>query len=213
MEFWWSPRQDSGEDNSLLGILNYNGYSPPPGFCFDIYCNDNPVMYNPKLENYNLPQMAVEFAEYFRDMSQHYRQPILQFCMGMDFFYLNADIWYKNLDLLIDYINQHPELFNMEFIYSTPADYLKDINDYGARYPNNRYDFMPYADNADSYWTGYFTSRVADKGQVRYTGRWFQSVRTYLAALRLNDASTLSEQLENEIDTSLFVQEEALAIL
>jgi hypothetical protein len=72
---------------------------------------------------------------------------------------------------------------------------------------------MPYADGPQSYWTGYFTSRVADKGQVRYIGRWLQSIRTYLASLRLTNNSPLVVKHQTEIDTSIFVQEEALGIL
>ena len=86
--------------------------------------------------------------------------------MGSDFMYINSDIWYKNMDQLINYINDHPELFNMQIQYSTPHDYLNAIHEFNALYPENFYDFMPYADNQNSYWTGYFTSRVADKGQV-----------------------------------------------
>lgn len=170
-------------------------------------------MYDPHLENYNLPELATAFVGYFKDMAQHYRQPIVQMTMGSDFMYINADIWYRNLDKLMEFINNNPEIYNMQFEYSTPHDYIKAIHAYNATYPSNIYDFMPYADNSDSYWTGYFTSRVADKGQVRYTGRWIQSVRTYMGLLRLTGNSKLVQELENEIDTSLFVQEQALGVL
>jgi lysosomal alpha-mannosidase len=132
MEFFWSPTQDSKVEHSLLGICNYNLYQPPPGFCFDIFCQDTPVMFDPRLENYNLPEMAGKFAAYFKDMAKHYRQPIIQITMGSDFMYINAEIWYKNIDYLIDYVNAHPELYNMEIIYSTPEDYLEDIHNYNA---------------------------------------------------------------------------------
>jgi len=48
----------------------------------------------------------------------------------------------------------------MKFIYSTPEDYVKAIYDKKLKWPTNDFDFFPYADNKNAYWTGYFTSRV-----------------------------------------------------
>ena len=45
-------------DTSLLGVVNYNGYGPPDGFCFDQFCNDQPIMDDKRLEGYNLEQKA-----------------------------------------------------------------------------------------------------------------------------------------------------------
>ena len=74
------------------------------------------------------------------------------------------------MDKLIDYINADPN-FNMEFKYSTPSLYLKDINNQGLNYSTKVDDFLPYSDNAHSLWTGYFTSRVAKNGYVKRFGR------------------------------------------
>ena len=35
-------------DELFNGVL-YNYYSPPPGFCWDMLCNDEPIMDNPTL--------------------------------------------------------------------------------------------------------------------------------------------------------------------
>lgn len=42
-------------DNSEIftGAL-YNGYSHPPGFCFDILCRDDPIIDDVKSVEYNL---------------------------------------------------------------------------------------------------------------------------------------------------------------
>jgi len=58
LEMIWSPKQDSGEDASIFTHVNYNHYSEPTGFCFDASCNDEPIMDDPKLDNYNVDRRA-----------------------------------------------------------------------------------------------------------------------------------------------------------
>ena len=85
----------------------------------------------------------------------------------------NAKIYFKNLDKLFNHINSNPDKYNgMQFIYSSPQDYIGAINKLNVTYPTNQYDFMPYASGDHDMWSGYFTSRVADKSQVKKTGRW-----------------------------------------
>ena len=37
-----------GEASELFTGVLYNHYVPPPGFCFDKMCNDEPLMVNPR---------------------------------------------------------------------------------------------------------------------------------------------------------------------
>ena len=53
------------EDNLFTGVL-YNYYSPPPYFCWDLLCNDEPIMDNPSLHDYNIDRRARDFIEYAR---------------------------------------------------------------------------------------------------------------------------------------------------
>lgn len=47
--------------------------------------------------------------------------------LGSDFAWSNAPMYYKNIDRLLKYINEHKE-FNMNIFYSTPSEYLSSIN-------------------------------------------------------------------------------------
>ncbi|PVD38472.1 hypothetical protein C0Q70_01087 [Pomacea canaliculata] len=69
----------------FTGVLQ-DGYGPPGGFCFDIYCGD--------------PDIKVHFP------AKHYTTNHLMVTMGSDFQYQAAHNWYKNLDKLIAYVNQ-----------------------------------------------------------------------------------------------------------
>ena len=52
MEVIWNAGYYS-EDQLFTGVL-YNYYSPPPNFCWDLLCNDEPLRSNPMLHDYNV---------------------------------------------------------------------------------------------------------------------------------------------------------------
>jgi len=50
MEMIWRPLQYSGDVSTYLFThVNYYHYSPPPGFCFDDVCRDEPIKDDPTL--------------------------------------------------------------------------------------------------------------------------------------------------------------------
>ena len=49
--------------------------------------------------------------------------------MGSDFQYENANLWYKNLDKLIRYVNaQQTNGSDVNVVYSTPSCYLQELH-------------------------------------------------------------------------------------
>lgn len=49
--------------------------------------------------------------------------------MGSDFQYENANLWYKNLDKLILYVNaQQANGSKVNVLYSTPSCYLQELH-------------------------------------------------------------------------------------
>lgn len=57
--------------------------------------------------------------------------------MGDDFTYTNALSELKDVDKLVNYINNSTEFNNTKFIYSTPDDYIADLNSHSknVEYP------------------------------------------------------------------------------
>lgn len=46
----WRPPQYNGDSKTqIFTHVNYYHYSPPPGFCFDIRCTDEPIKDDPTL--------------------------------------------------------------------------------------------------------------------------------------------------------------------
>lgn len=45
-EMIWHGSANLGEKSDLFTGALYNNYGPPPGFCFDILCSDEPIIDN-----------------------------------------------------------------------------------------------------------------------------------------------------------------------
>lgn len=102
---------------------------------------------------------------YAKHMSQHYRGNHLFIPWGDDFTYGNARLTYAPLDALIPYFNEHYD--DMTLMYSTPTQFMEAIKKENIVWPVKYGDMLPYADRAEDYWTGYYTSRAGAKEQSR----------------------------------------------
>lgn len=123
------------------------------------------------METYNAKDRAEEFASWLEDYSKNYATEDLFILFGMDFHYMNAFQNYEDMDKLIEYMNAN---YQDKYIlkYATPSNYVDAINSYSDRkWPTKYDDLMPYGDDGDSWWTGYFTSRPNAKSYVRYGSR------------------------------------------
>src|SRR5437899_2259999 len=89
-----------------------------------------------------------------------------------DFYYMNADMWYKNLDKLIEYVNARQDKYHV--YYSTPSCYLFAVHNVNQTYSTKSDDFFPYGTDPHSYDTGFFTSRPALKYYERVGNNYLQ---------------------------------------
>lgn len=116
--------------------------------------------------------------------------------MGDDFRFQNAHQYFRSSDKMISYFNEHVGLENnIELIYSTPSMYVDAIAAENIEWPTKYDDLFPYADNEDSYWTGYFSSRANDKGYMRRASQTLHSSNK-LFALSSIDQTTTDGQIE-----------------
>ncbi|KAL4187433.1 hypothetical protein AMTRI_Chr09g18980 [Amborella trichopoda] len=90
--------------------------------------------------------------------------------MGDDFQYQYAESWFKQMDKFIHYVNKDGRV---NAFYSTPSIYTDTKNAENESWPLKTDDYFPYADRANAYWTGYFTSRPALKRYVRMLSGYF----------------------------------------
>ncbi|XP_047434607.1 lysosomal alpha-mannosidase [Mugil cephalus] len=159
----------------FTGILP-NMYNPPEGFCWDQSCDDPPIRDDPDLEDYNVDDVVQRFLAIASSQARVYKTNHIIMTMGSDFQYENANLWYKNLDKLIHYVNaQQAKGSNVNVLYSTPSCYLQELHRQNLTWALKTDDFFPYADSAHDFWTGYFTSRPALKRYERISNSNLQT--------------------------------------
>ncbi len=197
-EFVWQGSSSLGLNGTIFTGVLPNVYQPPPGFCFDELCDDEPIMDDPTLEDYNVNERVDEFISYINQKASEYKTNNLILTMGSDFQYSNARMWFKNLDKLIYHVNQRQitNNSNINVFYSTPSCYLYSLYKSNLTWPTKQDDFFPYAHRPHSFWTGYFTSRPNLKYYVRQTNNYFQAVRQLSAIAQLTSYKAKA-QLDN----------------
>jgi hypothetical protein len=67
---------------------------------------------------------------------------------GCDFNFQNAWMKYKNMDKLIDYINEHSFELGIRAQYSTVSDYIQAVHDSNQVWNVRHDDFFPYIDDS-----------------------------------------------------------------
>lgn len=196
MEFVWRGSPSLGRSTEIFSGVLYNGYGPPDGFCFDQFCDDPPIVDDPTLYEYNVDKRAAAFVAAAKDQVSHFRTNHIMMTMGSDFQYENANLWFKNLEKLMNYINARPE-FGVKVFYSTPSEYVDALNAKNLQWTSKTDDFFPYADGPHAFWTGYFVSRPALKGYVRKMSNHLQTCRQLEAlTLKKRDATYPLASLE-----------------
>lgn len=185
LEWIWRASESMTSSADVFAGKFWNGYGPPSGFNFDIGSNDAPIIDDPLLEGYNVDQRVDDFVKAAMDQSKLFQGENLMWTMGSDFQYSAAHFWFDNLDKLIKAVNLDGRVTCQ---YSTPSIYLAAKNAENLTFSLKTDDIFPYADNANSYWTGYFTSRPSLKRYVRVQSQFLQVAR-HLEALVNGDGN------------------------
>ncbi|CAH0730858.1 unnamed protein product, partial [Brenthis ino] len=206
MEMLWRGDDDLGKPSDIFTGVLYNTYSPPPGFCFDILCDDEPIIDDPYSPMFNVDSRVNYFITYVLNQAKHYRSNNTIVTMGGDFTYQDAAMWYKNLDKLIEYANMKSakDGLNIKLFYSTPNCYLKAVKDSNPTLPTKQDDFFPYASDPTAYWTGYFTSRPTTKYFERQGNAYLQMAKNLQV---LGDLPEHNKFVLNELKSAMGVMQ------
>jgi len=123
----------------LIGSYSGN-YGAPEGFCFDVYCADQDEQALVNKSEDVLQQRMQLFAQSLAMQANRTKGRNIMLTMGMNFFYSEADMNFRNVDLLIEAANQYfsaddgsinsTEFFGrrsneVNVFYSTPSWYRK----------------------------------------------------------------------------------------
>lgn len=191
MEFLWKSSKDLGPTSDMFTGVLPMGYGAPRQFCFDDLCSDAPIVDDPNSEEYNVEKKVNTFLEAIEGYAKGYSTNHFITTFGEDFQYQNALIHFKNIDLLIKYVNERQKSGSKyNLLYSTPTCYLKALHDSNRTWTTKSDDFFPYASDPHAFWTGYFTSRPAFKLQERKSNAILQSCKGAQLWLDATDQET-----------------------
>ncbi|KAF5294472.1 hypothetical protein FQR65_LT01598 [Abscondita terminalis] len=196
-EMLWRSSANFGKDSMLFTHAMYNHYSPPKDFYFDILSADEPLIPDEKSKEYNLKAKVSYFNEHIINQSESYSSSNIMVAMGNDFTYQDAHYNYKNLDILIkayeDTVQRNPQGKRIRLFYSTPSCYLKAVNDEKLSYKIKIDDFIPYATDYHTYWSGYYTSRPTQKKFERQGNNFLQIAKQLHAFLNESNSNEFTK--------------------
>eukprot|EP01119_Soliformovum_irregulare_P019887 TRINITY_DN6388_c0_g1_i4.p1 TRINITY_DN6388_c0_g1~~TRINITY_DN6388_c0_g1_i4.p1 ORF type:complete len:1028 (+),score=331.23 TRINITY_DN6388_c0_g1_i4:166-3084(+) len=167
LEFIWRPSPTLGDATQIFAHVLHTHYSAPIGFDWEEHSTP--------INEHNLEGQSQHLVNILKERSRAYRTNQLMVPWGDDFKFQNADIQYDNMGKLIEHINSNIDKYHVKIQYSTLSRYFDAVKnmvesgiphkvEFSAYYG----DFFPYADNEDSYWTGYYTTRPQLKGMHRH---------------------------------------------
>ncbi|XP_027178413.1 alpha-mannosidase isoform X2 [Coffea eugenioides] len=174
LEVIWHGSRTFGSSSQIFANAFPVHYSPPDGFHFEVDDDFVPVQDNPLLFDFNVERRVADFVSAAMAQANVTRTNHVMWTMGDDFQYQYAESWFKQMDKLIHYVNKDGRV---NALYSTPSIYTDAKHAANETWPLKTADYFPYADSANAYWTGYFTSRPAFKRYVRTLSAYYLAAR------------------------------------
>ena len=141
----------------------------------------------PVIVGFTAEEKAKSFVNTCRKRLDWYKTDHLLIPFGNDFHFKNAPQDFKEMDEILQYIGENEAYFNLTVKYSTLSDYVDAVLATGAYFETRTNDFFPYVacspclseacglygffsvpcGISDSYWSGFYTSKPAQKLLVR----------------------------------------------
>ncbi|KAF5280266.1 hypothetical protein FQR65_LT03074 [Abscondita terminalis] len=229
LEFRWTQPWDNGEKTEIFThMMPFYSYDiphtcgPDPKICcqFDfkrlpghgLHC---PWRIAPQaINDVNVAQQAELLLDQYRKKSTLYKTNVLLIPLGDDFRYSHMTEWdvqYQNYQKLFDFMNSNLKMF-VQIQFGTLTDYFdavkieRKINNF----PSLTGDFFTYADRADHYWSGYYTSRPFYKRMDRVLLSYIRAAEVISTLARLNQKSDM--KYSNHLATTLTEARTALAL-
>ncbi|CAF1276065.1 unnamed protein product [Rotaria sordida] len=210
LEFTWQQTWDRNNSTGIFThMMPFYSYDiphtcgPDPKICcqFDFHRTAGSSVNCPwginavLITNDNIRERAQTLLDQYRKKSQLYRTNILFVQLGDDFRYVTMEETQKqfeNYDKLFTYMNQQVD-WHVDAQFGTLSDYFEQLLQQKSQtqFPSYMGDFFTYADRADHYWSGYYTSRAFFKRMDRI-------VESYLRASEILFSMAHAKMLEQK---------------
>lgn len=174
----------------------------------------------PKIVGADTKTLAQHLVTILKKRLQWFKTDQLLLPFGGDFKFKVAKMEFFTMDKIIEYINANVSAYNLEMRYSTLSEYFSAAMSTPSTYQTRSNDFFPYlacypcgapeCENApcghsDTYWSGFYTSKPAQKLLVREHEARLKSLEV-LNALHPSESEAILESLELGRNTSSLLQ-------
>ena len=177
----------------------------------------------PKLHGEDTKTLVEELVPILKKRLQWFKTDQLLLPFGGDFNFKLATVQFSQMDGIIKYINANVSGYNLKMRYSTLSEYFSAAMSTASTYETRSNDFYPYlacypcgapeCDNApcgplnqsNDYWSGFYTSKPAQKLLVRQHEARLKSLEV-LSAFHPCTSEVMTESLELGRNTSALLQ-------
>mmetsp|Transcript_24894 Transcript_24894/g.45105 ORF Transcript_24894/g.45105 Transcript_24894/m.45105 type:complete len:1133 (-) Transcript_24894:53-3451(-) len=173
-EWIWEGSQSLGSSAQIFAGELFGSGNGGYGTWISYDGDDPQVQDDPTQHDYNVDMVVDQIVQSAFEQASKTQTEHQAWACGSDFQYQNADHWYHNLDKIIHYVNLNG---SVNLFYSTPSLYVDQKKKASSTWEKRYDDVWPLADDAHNYWTGYFSSRVALKRQVRFATNFLNTAR------------------------------------
>eukprot|EP00013_Stygamoeba_regulata_P028852 CAMPEP_0177647608 /NCGR_PEP_ID=MMETSP0447-20121125/10390_1 /TAXON_ID=0 /ORGANISM="Stygamoeba regulata, Strain BSH-02190019" /LENGTH=1335 /DNA_ID=CAMNT_0019150203 /DNA_START=738 /DNA_END=4746 /DNA_ORIENTATION=+ len=179
LEFIWRGSPSLGEKSDLFTHILYNHYSAIKGFDWE-----DPTQ---RVTDENVELRSEIFIQKCFERATAYRHNLLMVPFGDDFKFQKARLQFSQMDMIKKFVNERTDDYRIRIRYATPSEYFDALAQYDVEFPTFQGDFFPYADNENSYWTGYYTTRPTMKLNVRESDSAISSAEALLSIASVVD--------------------------
>ncbi|KAM8703993.1 hypothetical protein ACLKA7_008595 [Drosophila subpalustris] len=214
LEFYWRQIWDTRGTTALFThMMPFYSYDiphtcgPDPKVCcqfdfkrmgsFGLSC---PWRVPPRaIDDSNVAARSDLLVDQWKKKAELYRTNVLLIPLGDDFRYKQNTEWdvqRVNYERLFEHINAHSP-FNVEAKFGTLQEYFDAVHSTpGQSFPSLSGDFFTYADRADNYWSGYYTSRPYHKRMDRVLMHYLRAAEMLHAWKPWDSQAGFSQKLE-----------------
>lgn len=191
LTFNWKTMDHSKGLRTTILPFHYNGSS------FSV-ANQKWIYDDPTLKNFNLFYRYTRMMEDFQNLKQIHNANMFFDLYGDDFTHLDFEQTVGSYEKLIAFNKYNPQRsngFNIKF--ATISEYFEDLDEVTKMkkkthaVPQENPNFVPYIDAANTYWTGFYTTRPELKSSITRTIATYRSILTLSTMSLLNRNSGL----------------------
>ncbi|XP_076145488.1 epididymis-specific alpha-mannosidase [Alosa pseudoharengus] len=133
-----------------------------------------------------LEPYAQTMVDNIKQRAQWFRTNHVLWPWGCDKQFYNSSVQFSNMDVLMDYINQHSDKFGVTVQYATLSEYFQAVHQSNLTWEvRGNQDFLPYSTEPYQAWSGFYASRNLLKGLARKASSQLHAAETLFVRYRI----------------------------